>query len=142
MIPFAERQVEEVFESYPEVIRGNLLALRDLVFVTAQRIGVANDLTEALKWGEPGYLCKQGSTVRLNWKEDDPDHYRICFHCQTSLIPTFRNLYASDFEFEGNRAIRLSASQEPDLTKLGHCIEMSLKYHRLKELSLLGAKGE
>lgn len=115
-----------------------MFALRDLVFETAGRIGVADGLTETLKWGEPSYLCKTGSTLRMHWKANDPEHFRMFFHCQTRLIPTFRELYPQAFEFEGNRAIRFDVGSEPDLEKLGHCIELTLKYHLLKDLPHLG----
>ena len=115
-----------------------MLALRDLIFTTAQKASVGNDLTETLKWGEPSYLCKTGSTVRIHWKQSDPEYYRIFFHCQTTLVSTFRELYPHSFDYEGNRAIRLELKQEPDLGKLEHCIELSLRYHTLKNLPRLG----
>lgn len=138
MIPFSDHSVEEIFESYPKQVRSKMLALRDLIFTTAQKAGVGNDLTETLKWGEPSYLCKTGSTVRIHWKQSDPEYYRIFFHCQTTLISTFRELYPHSFDYEGNRAIRLELKQEPDLGKLEHCIELSLRYHTLKNLPRLG----
>ena len=138
MIPFSESSVEGIFDSYPNQVRPDLLALRDLVFTTAQQIGTEETLVETLKWGEPSYVCPGGSTLRMHWKTEDPDHYRIFFHCQTKLISTFRRLYRDDFHFEGNRAIRLELASDPDLRKLAHCIEMSLNYHAVKDLPLLG----
>ena len=138
MIPFSDAQVQAVFDSFPKEIRDCALALRDLVFSTAEKLNLDHDITETLKCGEPSYLCKSGSTIRINWKEDDPEHYRLLYHCQSKLVPTFRRLYASSFEFEGNRAIRFSLGEDPDLEKLGHCIEMALQYQSLKNLPDLG----
>lgn len=79
MIPFTESSVEGVFDSYPDYIRSRTLALRDLIFTTAQRLRIEKNLVETLKWGEPSYVCPGGATLRLHWKEDAPDHYRMFF---------------------------------------------------------------
>jgi hypothetical protein len=141
MIPFAESAVETVFESYPDSVRDRILALRNLVFTTAQKMGVIQTLVETLKWGEPSYLTRNGSPLRMNWRAEDPEHYRNFFHCQTKLVPTFRDLYSNDFHFEGNRAIRLAITSDPDLHKLGRCVELTLNYHLVKDLPGLGQKG-
>ena len=138
MIPFTDRSVECVFEQYPIEVRSKMFALRDLVFTTAERAGVSPSLVESLKWGEPAYQCREGSTLRMHWKENDPDSYRLFFHCGTSLVSTFREVYKCNFTFEGNRAIRFSTCEEPDLSLVGRCIEVSLLYHRVKKLPLLG----
>lgn len=136
MIPFSDPDVERAFDKFPPGVRPEMCALRDLIFETAQRVGV--QLEESLKWGEPAYACKGGSTVRIDWKEADPEFYRIYFHCQTSLIPTFRKLYGKHFHFEGNRAIRFAVNSGPDLCLLGNCVEVALKYHSVKSLPHLG----
>ena len=139
VIPFSNQQVAEVFDGYPERARVTMLALRDLVFTVAEEAEIGGPLTEALKWGEPSYLCETGSTLRMHWKDSDPEHCRVFFHCQTKLVETFRELYPEEFEFEGNRAIRLGIGADVDLEKLGHCMELSLRYHQLKHLPGLGA---
>ena len=130
--------MEKVFHSYPNEVRSRMFAIRDIVFTTAQNLGLEKDLIESLKWGEPSYSCSKGSTLRIDWKEKDSTHYHIFFHCQTALIETFRKIYPNDFEYEGNRAIRIAIESDPDLAKLSHCIGLSLRYHLLKELPNLG----
>jgi len=117
------------------------LGLRDLVYTTAHRLGIEQDLVEMLKWGEPSYVCKKGSTLRMGWKESNPEFYRVFFHCQTTLVETFREVYPDAFTYEGNRAIRLRMGDDIDLGKLGHCVELTLRYHLIKDLPLLGVKG-
>ncbi len=129
-----------VFRFYPAEVRPKMLALRDLVFETAARVGLSDDLKETLKWGEPSYICPAGSAIRMDWKESVPDCYRLFFHCQTSLIPTFRELYPDGFTFEGNRAIRFAVDGGVNPERLGHCIELALRYHSIKHLPLLGAE--
>lgn len=132
MTPFSSSKIEMIFRFYPDGYRQKILALRELIFTTANRLGLTDDLEETLKWGEPSYVCPTGSTVRIGWSEKDPECYKIFFHCQTNLIATFRELYRDSFTFEGNRAIRFELNDEIDEASLAHCIELSLKYHLLK----------
>jgi hypothetical protein len=74
----------------------------------------------------------------MDWKANDPDFIKVYFHCQTSLIETFKEIYRDEFEYEGNRAIVIPLGA-PESGPLGHCLLMALKYHRLKHLPLLGA---
>ena len=138
MVPFADPKVENVFQTYPENVRPKMLALRQLVFDTSAVLGIRN-LEETLKWGEPSYLCTSGSTLRMDWKPKEPDHYFLFFHCQSLLVPTFRALYAEAFTFDENRAIRLGLDEKLDQAKLSHCIELTLTYHKVKHLPMLGA---
>ncbi len=140
MIPFSGDAVEQVFRSYPDSVRECMFALRDLVFTTASRLGLENELQETLKWGEPAYLCQSGSPLRMHWKENDPDHYRMFFHCQTSLVETFREVFPENFSYEGNRAICFLLGEEPDLERLALCVEAALNYHQVKDLDGLGLR--
>jgi hypothetical protein len=60
---------EEDFNAYPEAVREKLLILRDLIIETAREIEGVDELNETLKWGEPSFLAKKGSTIRIDWKE-------------------------------------------------------------------------
>lgn len=120
------------------MIRPKLLKLRQIIFDTAAEIGKLETFEETLKWGEPSYLCKAGSTIRMDWKEATPDHYYLYFHCQTKLIETFRTLYHEEFCFDANRAIVFHKADELALEPLKHCIELALDYHRIKHLPMLG----
>ena len=127
MIPFSDTHVEFVFDTYPDEVRSQMLAIRDLVFTTAQSLGLEKVLVESLKWGEPSYSCPSGSALRMDWKKKEPEHYRVFFSCQTVLIETFRTLYPNAFQFEGNRAILIPVKSDPDLVKLAYCIKSLLE---------------
>ena len=131
-------EVAEVFNHYPKHMRHKLMRLRQLILDTASDIEDISTLEEALKWGEPGYLAKGGSTIRIAWKESKPDHYAMYFHCQTKLIDTFKELYSDKFNFKGNRAIVFHENDEIPINELKHCILLSLTYHRRKHLPMLG----
>lgn len=130
--------IKQKFATYPDTIAVLLHNIRDLIYTVAKQDGIA-DLTEALKWGEPSYISKKGSTIRFNWKATSPDQYCIYFNCKTSLIDTFKEIYGDTFSYQGNRAIVFKIDQTLPVKELSHCISMSLRYKNIKHLTLLGA---
>lgn len=130
--------VEEVFNKYPEDVRRKLMRLRQLILDTASESEIENKLDETLSWSEPSYKTKSGSTVRIDWKESQPDQYAVYFTCTTSLVETFKKLYGDKFQFEGNRAIIFNLSDEIPELELKHCISLALTYHQIKHLPMLG----
>lgn len=135
MTPFKNAAVAEVFENYPQSIRKKLLALREIVFDVAASTPGVGELEETLKWGEPAYLTTQskiGSTVRMDWKKAAPTQYAMYFHCQTTLVETFRTLFPNDFTFEGNRAIVFQENDKLPVDAISYCVGMALTYHRDK----------
>jgi len=132
-------KVKEVFNNYPGSVKPQMFHLRELVLAAASEIEGLEKLEETLKWGEPSYLTKYGSTVRIDWKVKNPDQYAIYFKCTSSLVPTFKIIYKDKFNFEGNRAIVFKLNDEIPEAELKHCISMALTYHKIKHLPLLGA---
>jgi hypothetical protein len=131
MKSFSDARVAAKFDSYPPNIRRKLLDLRELVFHIAAATEGVGEIEESLKWGEPAYITKNksGSTVRMDWKKNDPNHYAMYFHCQTNLVETFRTIFPNDFKFEGNRALVFSIDDEVPQDSLAICIAASLTYH-------------
>ena len=146
---FENIAVSEVFDAYPNAVSESLLFLRQLIFETASEIGI-NDLEETLKWGEPSYLTKKGSTVRIAWRKSFPNEVGIFFNCKTTLVDTFKEVYRDQFKFEGNRAILFTVTNDDNTSNnntnidkipveaLKHCIALSLTYHSIKHLPMLG----
>lgn len=132
------KEVREKFNSYPHEARTKLLELRDLIHKVASEFDDIGELVETLKWGEPSYISKIGSTIRIDWKESNPNQYAMYFHCQTKLVDTFRELYRQSLNFEGNRAITFKLNDNIPINKVSHCIALALRYHRLKHLPMLG----
>ena len=130
--------VQQKFSTYPESVAVLLNCVRDLIYNVAKQDGICG-ITETLKWGEPSYVSKVGSTIRIDWKAKYPDQYCIFFNCKTSLIETFKEVYGDTFTYEGNRAIVFKINQVVPYKELSHCISMSLRYKKIKHLVLLGA---
>ncbi|MEE9494562.1 MAG: DUF1801 domain-containing protein [Gammaproteobacteria bacterium] len=133
-----DREVAEIFNSYPQRMRKKLMFLRQLILDTASETEDLDKLEETLKWGEPSYLTKGGSTVRIAWKKSNPKQYAMYFHCKTKLLDTFRELYRDTFEFEGSRAIIFGENDEIPVAELKHCVFLALTYHGRKGLPMLG----
>lgn len=132
-------EVSTVFDRYPNALRKKLMSLRQLILTTAAKIPDVGAVEETLKWGEPSYLVKGGTTIRINARNDQPNQYAIYFHCKTRLVETFKVLYGDTFRYEGNRAIIFNVDDEVPIEVLEHCISLSLTYHQRKKLPLLGA---
>ena len=132
-------KVKGVFDSYPKHVQSQMLYLRTLVLETASEIDGLEKLEETLKWGEPSYISKIGTTIRYDWKSKYPDEYRIYFHCQTTLIETFKEVYGGTFIYEGNRALIFKVGEQVPVKELSHCLSMALRYKKVKHLDFLGA---
>ncbi|MEP1488649.1 MAG: DUF1801 domain-containing protein [Algibacter sp.] len=131
-------RVENVFNNYPNGIREKIEELRELIIKTASEIETIKNLEETLKWGEPSYLTKKGSTIRIDWKKGNPEQYAMYFQCSSALVATFKIVYKHTFKFEGNRAIVFSINDDIPITELKQCITAGLTYHSVKHLPLLG----
>jgi hypothetical protein len=132
-------KVKDIFDKYPKSARKQMLHLRKLVLKAASNIEGLEELEETLKWGEPSYLTKHGSTLRMDWKEKYPEQVAMYFQCTSRLVPTFRTIYSGRFDFEGNRAIIFNLSDKLPDAEIIHCISLALTYHKVKHLPLLGA---
>ena len=130
--------VETPFDSYPILARHMLMQLKVLILEAAEENQLGS-VEESLKWGEASFSVKGGSAVRIDWKKKYPDKCFVFFQCQTRLIETFKEMYGDTFKYDGKRAIVLQLSQKLPVLELKHCIALSLQYHKLKNLPLLGA---
>ena len=131
-------RVNEVFANYPDIVRDKMQFLRELVIETAEETEGVTKLEETLKWGEPSFVTKNGSTLRMDWKAKTPDQYAMYFQCTSRLVDTFRLVFDHKFEYEGKRAIVFKLNQKVPEMELKSCIKASLTYHSVKELITLG----
>lgn len=129
--------VQNLFNNYPKEVKPKLEYLRSLILETANELEL-DSLEETLKWGEPSYIAKKGSTIRMDWKEKAPNQYAMYFSCSTQLVATFKVVYQNTFQFEGKRAIVFSLDDEIPAEALKNCIKTALTYKTVKHISLLG----
>jgi len=132
------KAVSKLLEQYPPAAKKKLIQLRKLIINTAKATVGVDKLVETTKWGEPSYLTKTGSTIRMDWKAKTPDNYYLYFICSTELVNTFRLIIGEELEFEGNRAIVLSLKEPMPTEALQRCITLALTYQKVKHLPMLG----
>ena len=135
----SDPRVKDIFDRYPKSVQSQMINLRALVLEAASEIEGLEKLEETLKWGEPSYLTKHGSTVRMDWKIKKPQQFALYFKCTSRLVETFRIIYGDKFQFEGNRAIVFQLKDKVPKKELKQCISLALTYHQMKHLPLLGA---
>ena len=131
-------EVDVVLNGYETYVRKKLLNLRRLILETADELEEVLQIEETLKWGEPSYLTKKGSTLRMDWKEKTPDQYAMYFKCTSKLVSTFKVIYPDVFRFEGDRAIVFHMDDKIPEKQLKRCIGAALTYHKVKHLPWLG----
>jgi hypothetical protein len=134
----SDPEVAAIFDRYPAVVRDKVLNLRRLIIEVAEEAEPLHELEEAVKWGEPSYLTKHGSTIRVGWKAKQPDQYAMYFKCTSKLVETFKVVYGDVFCFEGTRAIVFQLPDEVPQLELKDCIRAGLTYHKVKNLPQLG----
>ncbi|GAF04200.1 DUF1801 domain-containing protein [Saccharicrinis fermentans] len=138
LIVRTDASVDEVFANYPDSVRDQMQYLRTLVKETAEEMGDVLVLQETLKWGEPSFVTKNGSTLRMDWKAKLPKQYAMYFQCSSRLVDTFRLIFDRKFQYEGKRAIIFQLNQTIPVMQLKECIKASLRYHNVKDQMTLG----
>lgn len=129
---------ETKMASYPDAVRVKMQSIRALVIKTANEIPELENLQETLKWGEPSFVTKHGSTLRMDWKKKTPDQYQVYFKCTSRLVETFKLKFGALFEYENKRAIIFQLDQEIPEAELKQCIRATLNYHKVKKDISLG----
>lgn len=132
MQPFPDPAVKAAFEAFAPELQGHLLALRQRIFDAAAGDPLVGPLQETLKWGQPAYLTsasKSGTTLRLGTLRSHPQAAALFVHCQTTLIASYRALYAGVLLFEGNRAVVFPVDNPLPVTAVDACIRLALTYH-------------
>jgi len=133
MPPISDPAIAEVFSEYPVGSRKLAFELREMIFEAVEASKGVNGVAECLKWGQPTFLAQPegvGSTVRIGLHTDGVAMY---FICNTNLVDSFRQYYAQDFTFEGNRALVFELNKPVPKKQLSHCIGLALTYHARKK---------
>lgn len=132
-----DNPVLDIIESYPPEASSYLKQIRSLIFLVAEEQNLG-EITETLKWGEPSYICKHGSTLRIDFKSKNPQTISLFFNCKTIIVETIREIFGDSFAYNGNRELILQLNEPLPEEKLKICISFALQYHKLKKLPLLG----
>lgn len=131
MIP-VPNEVSGVFERYSPDVCKRLIELRRLIFRVAKNEPKVGAIEEALRWGQPSYLTSEsgsGSTIRIDGLRSRPGWYAMYFHCQTTLVASFRERYGHRLKYEGNRALLFKADEDLPTAIMEECVRAALTYH-------------
>lgn len=127
MTPFVNSSVENVYNDYAPDQKKALLELRELVFETANELQKVEEVEEALKWSQPSFITKTGSTIRID-KIKDSEDVAMYFICTTHLVDKFSDVYPGVFNYVKGRSIYFEIGKPYDKEALKHCIGMALTY--------------
>lgn len=129
---------DSVFDSYPDHIKPRMRQLRGLVHDVVADLLYDGVVQETLKWGEPSFVTKHGSTLRMDWKPKAPNQCALYFKCTSLLVATFKDVYGDKLKYEGSRAIVLPLTGDIPEAILRECISAALRYHKINKIPLLG----
>lgn len=132
------KDVLSVLDSYPVHVSDKLYALRQLILDTAEKLESVKTLEETLKWGEPSYIAKKGTTIRIDWKEKTPKQYAIYVQCTSKLIPAAKETFGDNLSYEGTRAIVFPIDKKLPKRIIEKFLTAALTYHEVKNQTLLG----
>ncbi len=133
-----DRQVKLQLCAYPDKASQQLLEIRQLIIEVAQENKIT-DLVEVFRWGQPSYICKSGSTLRIDYASKSQKSVVIYLNCKSRLGEVIKEIYGDFFCYESNRAILFNPNVELPKAEIKQLIKMALNYHKLKNLPLLGA---
>ncbi len=132
------KDINSVINKYSPEVKKKLLELRSLIIEVAESDPDISQLEETLKWNEPSYLTKYGSTIRMDWKSKTPDQVQLYFKCTSKLVLSFKEVFGDRLKYENNRAIILKLDEKLPIPILQKCIHAGLSYHKVKHLNKLG----
>lgn len=121
--------IEALLDSHSEPARSALQRLHRLILKTAAATPGVGQIEQGLRWGQPSYLTKTGSTIRIDALKGSGSQYALYVHCQTDLLASFRDLYGDALTYEGKRALIFDAAEPLDEDVVAHCIALTLTYH-------------
>jgi hypothetical protein len=107
--------VAEVFGAYPAEIQSKLRRLRRIILDTAAKMDGVGPVEETLKWKQPAYLTKAGSTIRIDQTKDNGVAMYFIY---------------PELDYDGNRAILLGARDKIPEDALRHCVSLALTYRK------------
>jgi len=123
---FASPELAAMFDKAPPVAREGMLALRRLIFDCAAGMPEVGGVEEALRWGQPAYLTRKGSTLRLGATAEG---FALYAHCRTDIVSAFAGAFPGMDRIEGNRAVHFRDVGEIDPARHGQMVRHALGYH-------------
>ncbi len=103
-----------------------MLALRRLVYACAANDPRIGRVEETLRWGQPAYIARKGSTLRIGATAEG---FALYAHCQTTIVSDFASAFPGLDRIEGNRAVHFEDASQIEPARHGQLIAHALGYH-------------
>ncbi len=120
--------VAAAIADYPDAQRDTFMALRALVYEIAQRTEGVSPVEETLKWGQPAFVTRSGTTVRLAAARGDDGAVGVYTSCQTPLVADFATEHGDRFLYDAGRGIHVVAGRPIPALELADFLESALTY--------------
>lgn len=124
--PFACDRIAAAFDLPDARARAGLLALRDLILETAKTLPDIGPVEEALRWGQPSYISREGTPLRLGVPKSA--RFGLFVHCQSRVIPNYLERYPAWDRIEGTRAVLFDRPDQIEPLRHGWLIRHALTY--------------
>ncbi len=89
-------------------------------------------LDTSLKWGQLSWRPRRprtGSTLRMVWLSETPDHLSLLVDCKTDLATRMSDLYPDLPANDGRRCIKISITAPLPEQAVAHLARMTFTYH-------------
>jgi hypothetical protein len=124
--PFACDRVADAFDLADDQARVGLLALRDLILETAESLPDIGPVEEALRWGQPSYISRKGTPLRLGVPKSA--RCGLFVHCQSRVIPNYLERYPAWDRIDGTRAVLFDRPDQIEPLRHSWLIRHALTY--------------
>lgn len=88
-----------------------------------------------MRWQQPSYVTAEtgsGSTIRIDRVKGSDRAVALFFHCQSGLVPEFRQRYGAKFTYGGERCLVFERAADIDEEAVRHCLALALTHHLRK----------
>jgi hypothetical protein len=124
--PFACDRIAAAFNLADDQARMGLLKLRDLILETAETLPDIGPVGEALRWGQPSYISRKGTPLRLGVPKSA--RFGLFVHCQSRVIPNYIERYPAWDRIDGTRAVLFDRPDQIEPLRHGWLIRHALTY--------------
>ena len=100
--------------------------MRNLILQTADSLPEIGPVEEALRWGQPSYISRKGTPLRLGVPKSA--RFGLFVHCQSRVIPNYLEHYPAWDRVEGTRALLFDHPNQIEPLRHGWLIRHALTY--------------
>lgn len=122
------------FALWPDIVQQGAMHVRTVCWDVA-KAAETGPLDESLKWGQPAWRPRKpriGSTLRLGWRGDAPDHLDLYVDCKTDIAARVTDAFPDVFDSDKRRRLTIALDRDLPTDALWHLVHQTLTYHRSK----------